>query len=96
MTNSTNPIPGTGNQYNISLDTVFTTGLNTETSWKLKPNSLGISAGRSGVNIGMYDGPYPYVLSGLPAMPTVTYLFVPLSASVQSGLSVQFRAKGRN
>ncbi len=86
---------GTGNRQS-PIDSVFTGPGNNETRWQLKANSAGIGAGRSGADIGMYTGPYPYVLSGIPPIPTITYLFVPTTASTTGGLQVDFRAKGRN
>ncbi|MDK9701414.1 MAG: hypothetical protein OEM52_14860 [bacterium] len=96
LTNRETLCEGVGNQLNISIDSVFNTNLSGERLWTLRTNSLGIGAGRNNTDIGMFAGSYPYVLSGIPPIPTVTYLFIPTSASVSGGLQVDFRAKGRN
>ncbi len=39
--------------------------------FRLTPNSIAIGAGFNGVDIGMFDGPEPYELSGIPSMPWI-------------------------
>lgn len=59
--------------------------------WQLKtgePGSVVFGTGKDGVDPGMFAGPDPYVLSGLPAVPLVTGIQAPSSASAASGLPV--------
>ena len=44
---------------------------------QLAPNSPAIGAGFNGVDIGMFDGPEPYVLSGIPPFPWIYEFTVP-------------------
>lgn len=59
--------------------------------WQLKtgePPSQVAATGFEGVDPGMFSGPDPYVLSGLPAVPLVIGIQAPSSASAASGLPV--------
>lgn len=66
------------NQQNVGTATLFahyTTG--TETRYTLSPTGPGIGAGFNGVDVGIFGGPDPYKLSGIPPVPTIYSLSAP-------------------
>jgi hypothetical protein len=77
-----------GNQINVDLSTVFLVapsnpnipqGISTDGRWQLKPDSPAKGAGfgstsEKPVDCGAFGGTYPYVLSGLPPIPSI-YVF---------------------
>jgi parallel beta-helix repeat protein len=85
-----------GNQANIPMQLVFvdydgSLGHSTDEKWKLKTNSPAIGAGHDGRDCGMFGGPEPYVLSGMPEIPAIFYFDSPLSGSTQGGLNVHVK-----
>lgn len=72
-----------GNQLNINMTNVFVgaTGNSTDGQWKLSPTSPAIAAGLNGEDCGIYGGNDRYVLSGLPAVPSIFYFSAPSSGS---------------
>ncbi|NOX90639.1 MAG: hypothetical protein GXO77_16675 [Calditrichaeota bacterium] len=85
-----------GNQANISMNAVFLLSGSTDGHWQLKSGSPAIGAGLSGEDTGMFGGTTPYILSGLPAIPTIYFFVAPSSASGTQGLQVQIKAKSNN
>lgn len=49
--------------------------------WKLKPGSPAHGAGYNGEDCGMFGGSDPYVLSGLPTIPSIYFFAAPSSGS---------------
>jgi hypothetical protein len=49
--------------------------------WKLKPGSPAIGAGYNGEDCGIFGGLDPYVLSGMPTVPSVYFFAAPSSGS---------------
>ena len=70
-----------GNKSNVSMSTVFVgagEGASTDGRWKLKAGSPAIGAGfgstaANPVDAGMFSGHSPYVLSGIPPVPTIYF-----------------------
>lgn len=70
-----------GNQENIDMTTVFVgsgAGVSTDGQWKLKSGSPAIGAGYgstsgNSIDAGMYGGQTPYLLAGLPPIPTIYF-----------------------
>lgn len=62
-----------GNQQNVIMTNVFVglTGNSTDGQWQLKPGSPAIGTGQGGVDCGIFGGNYPYLLSGMPPIPSV-------------------------
>ena len=85
-----------GNQATVSMPTVFLLSGSTDGQWQLKGGSPAIGAGLSGEDNGMFGGTTPYILSGLPAIPTIYFFVAPGSASGTEGLQVQIKAKSNN
>lgn len=79
---------GDGNQQNVDQSTLFVgfpdgTGFSSDGRFKLAVGSLAINAGLLGatvVDCGVFGGPAPYVLSGMPSIPSIYSLTVPTSA----------------
>ena len=84
-----------GNQSNVDMSTVFVgpEGNSTDGQWQLKPGSPAIGAGTDGNDIGMFGGPSPYVLSGIPGIPHIYFFSSPANGSGSSGLQVHIKAK---
>lgn len=80
-----------GNQQNVIMDNVFVgwnsaAGYSSDGRFALKPGSPAIGAGSLNggpVDCGVYGGPAPYVLSGMPGVPSIYTFTSP--ATVASG-----------
>ncbi|MCX6269843.1 MAG: hypothetical protein NTU44_01240 [Bacteroidetes bacterium] len=85
-----------GNQQNVVMTDVFVgaSGNSTDGKWELKPGSPAIGAGEGGVDCGMFGGSYPYVLSGMPAIPAVYYFNAPSLPT--NTINVSIKAKSHN
>ncbi len=87
-----------GNQYNIDMEMVFadfdgSLEFSRDGKWELKEGSPAMGAGVSGADCGVFGGPAPYVLSGLPSLPHIYEANVPASATSESGLQVTIKVK---
>ncbi len=76
-----------GNQSNVDMTTVFE-GFTTSTDaqWRLIAGSPAIGAGLNGVDCGVFGGPDPYVLSGMPSIPAIWFMNI-------NGTEVSVKAK---
>lgn len=91
ITDNTGLPAGNGNQLSIDLNDVFLgyssgTGYSSDGRYQLKTGSTAIGAGSLNggtVDCGAFGGPAPYVLSGMPSIPSIYSLTVP--TSVPSG-----------
>jgi hypothetical protein len=84
-----------GNQSNINMDNVFLGEGSTDGQWQLKPGSPAIGAGTAGQDCGMFDGTYPYVLSGIPPIPAI-YEYLQIYNSATQEIEVNFSVKSHN
>lgn len=84
-----------GNQANVLMVTVFVgpTGNSTDGQWLLQPGSPAISAGKWGVDCGIFGGNTPYVLSGMPDIPAIFFLHTSGIGTTGNGLEVDLKAK---
>ena len=92
---------GPGNVGNVNMADVFVgfsnpAGYSTDGAWELKPEGPAIGAGEGGIDCGLFGGPLPYVLSGLPAIPRIYEAIVPTAGSTFTGLPVIIKAKSQN
>ncbi|MBF9219604.1 hypothetical protein [Hymenobacter ruricola] len=87
---------GNGNVQNQPIADVCVNTGSDDGLYQLKPGSPAIGAGLGGVDIGMFGGADPYVLSGLPAIPAIWSFSAPSSGSGASGLNVNIKAKSHN
>ncbi len=84
---------------NIQSQPIANVCVNTGSSdgvYVLKAGSPAIGSGVGGVDMGMFGGSDPYVLSGLPAIPAIWSISAPSSGSGASGLQVNIKAKSHN
>lgn len=66
-----------------------------DSRFKLKASSPAIGAGFGGVDMGAFGGPFPYILSGIPAIPTIYSLAVP-STVTSNSMSITISTKNNN
>ncbi|HNX85882.1 MAG TPA: hypothetical protein PKN12_03045 [Bacteroidales bacterium] len=86
---------GNGNQQSIDMANVFVgaTGNSTDGQWQLKEYSPAIGAGNDGLDCGMFGGTDPYVLSGMPDIPSIYQIIMPTSGNTNTGINVTVKAK---
>lgn len=61
-----------GNKSNIDLTTIFVGNGAKDVDFKLRANSPAIKAGLNGIDCGIFAGDTPYIMSGIPPIPTIT------------------------
>ncbi len=87
---------GNNNQRNVTIaDVLNLSSSSSDGKYKLK-NVVGNpakNAGTDGTDIGMFGGPSPYVLSGMPDLPAVYFFSAPSSGSSTSGLPASVKIK---
>lgn len=84
-----------GNQQYVNMADVFPGTGSTDGKWQLKPGSPAIGAGTAGQDCGMFDGPHPYKLSGIPAIPAI-YEYLQIYNSASQEINVNFSVKSQN
>ncbi len=84
-----------GNLSNVDMATVFTNAGSSDGWFILPDGSPAIGAGLNGEDCGMFGGPDPYILSGIPTIPTISSFFAPNTGSTAQGLPVEIRVKAR-
>lgn len=85
-----------GNIPNTDTSKIFINTGSTDGKFQLKANSPARGAGVNGVDIGMFGGVNPYVLSGVPSIPSIYYFTAPFYGSKSQGLKVRIKAKVNN
>jgi hypothetical protein len=88
--------PAASNMQNVTMTDVFAgpAGNSTDGKWKLKTGSPAIGYGEGGIDCGMYGGPYPYILSGMPNIPAIYYFNAPSLPT--NSINVSIKAKSHN
>jgi len=81
------------NQQNVVMSTVFVASGTTDGQWQIDPAGPAAGAGTFGTDIGMFGGITPYILSGIPEIPTVYFFYGPSNAS--QTLQIQTKIKSR-
>jgi len=87
---------GNGNVNSSPLDLRYIGTGSTDGRWKLKAGSPGIGTGFGGTDIGIFGGAEPYVLSGIPPIPTIYSLTAPAVGEKNTGLPIQIKVKSNN
>ncbi|MGP8328758.1 MAG: hypothetical protein ACT6FF_00355 [Methanosarcinaceae archaeon] len=87
-----------GNKPNTSMTSVFvdSAGNSTDGRWQIATGSIAQTAGVNGTECGMFStfsGNTPYVLSGLPPIPTIYYFEAPLRGAQNQGLDVTIKVR---
>lgn len=94
--NGSNNTYGPGNQVKTFAQMLFTGGASVDNYWQLQAGSPAKTAGKDGVDLGVFSGDYPYKLSGIAPVPNIYALTIaPISAGASS-ISVTVSAKGNN
>lgn len=92
----------TTNVINADASTLFlgypnnTTNLNPDARAQLASNSPARGVGVGGTDAGAFGGDMPYVLSGIPIIPNIYLLNVPMQVPTNGTLNVQIKAKTNN
>ena len=84
------------NTHYSSIGDVFAGGCHSfqcDSTYYLMPNSPAIGAGYNGVDCGIFGGPTPYVLSGLPSRPWVYEFMAPPAVSQQNPAAIEIKVK---
>ena len=68
----------------------------TDGQWQLAPESPANGAGINQEDLGMFGGPAPYVLAGMPDIPRITFVSVAGSGTFTEGLPVRVQARTNN
>ncbi len=84
-----------GNQQYVDMDGVFEGSGSTDGKWQLKVGSPAIGAGTGGQDCGMFAGPYAYILSGIPAIPSI-YEYLQIYNGPAQEIEVTFSVKSHN
>lgn len=92
------------NKANVDMGAVFLgsgTGISNDGQWKLASGSPAIGAGygstaQNPVDAGIYSGHTPYVLSGLPAVPSIYYFENKPVGSNSDPITVTIKVKSNN
>lgn len=87
---------GSNNLQNITTTALFTNyTATTETRYTLAPSGPGIGAGFNSVDCGVFGGPDPYKLSGIPPFPTIYSLSAP-NTTTSGTLPVTISTRSNN
>lgn len=83
------------NQQSVNMNDVFNlSDLSPDGKYRLKSGvNPARGTGYDGTDIGMFGGPSPYVLSGIPDLPAVYHFSAPNSGSSTSGLPASVKIK---
>jgi hypothetical protein len=88
---------GNGNNSNASdFTNAFVPTGTSDGKWQLGASSLFIGTGYNGTDRGIFGGAEPYVLSGIPPIPTIYFLTAPTIGEKNTGLPVQIKVKSNN
>lgn len=87
-----------GNQANVDMSIVFVgpDENSTDGQWQLERGSPALETGVNGEDVGMFGGPSPYMLSGIPSLPHIYFLSAPSVGSATDGLQVRLKVKSTN
>lgn len=87
---------GNDNVNDVAFASIFVGTGTTDGQWKLKDDSPAIGSGYNGTDMGIFGGAEPYVLSGIPPIPTIYGLEAPLTGEKNTGLPIEIKAKSNN
>ena len=65
-----------GNQQNVDMALVFINTGSDDGRYQLAAGSPALGAGVDGIDCGIFGGPDPYVLSGIPNLPSIWYIAI--------------------
>lgn len=85
--------PGGGNINGVAYEVVFVGTGSEDARLQLRPDSPARGKGFNGVDMGIFGGPLPYVISGVPSRPRITRFVVPAEVTSASGLRFELDAQ---
>ena len=85
-----------GNISDVNMSLVFVGEGSTDGQYRLREDSPARGAGTGGTDIGMFGGSSPYVLSGIPDIPSIYSFSGPATGTNAGGLTVRVKAKSNN
>jgi hypothetical protein len=95
-------LTGSGNLTGVNLTSVMPAYQNSSASfdgrYKLSPldgTNPALNAGTDGTHIGPFGGPNPYILSGIPPLPTIDELSVPTFAAPGGNVTIRVKVGAR-
>lgn len=92
---NTSTTTDTVNKFSITFTTIFANTGSPDGKFQLKTTSPAIGYAADGGNCGPFGGPAPYVLSGIPSIPTIYDFIAAPSGNSTNGLNVNIKAKSR-
>lgn len=82
------------NLQSVNMSTVFNSSdPSPDRKWRILGGSVAVGYGVSGEDCGIFGGPDPYVLSGMPGVPSIFFYVGPSSGSQSSGLPVNIKIR---
>lgn len=102
QTNQTLPVTATNNQVNVNMADIYTVTGSYDARFTLKAGSPAIAAGLTVGSVvnpdcGAFGGTNPYKLSGIPNIPAIYQLTVPVSIpSGSATMNITFSARNNN
>jgi hypothetical protein len=88
---------GDNNESSVSgFSAAFVGTGSTDGRWQLTATSIFKGTGTGGVDRGMFGGVEPYVLSGIPPIPTIYSVTAPAIGEKNTGLPIQLKVKSNN
>jgi hypothetical protein len=86
---------------NLTIDSLFLDFSNllvssTDGNYQLRPITVAKNFGSDGTDAGAFGGAYPYVLSGIPAIPNIYFAQVPQTGTSNGGLKVHLKIQANN
>ena len=85
---------GNGNIPTVAFTVqAFVQGQTNDKAYVLAAGSPAIGSGLNGVDMGIFGGVQPYVISGVPSLPRITRFLVPSTATSTSGLRIEMDAE---
>ena len=101
ITNASNLFVPAGNNFqNANTDSIFVALLpgyhSIDQKWKVRDTSFAMTYGQGGVQCGAYGTANAYKLSGIPNLPYVYSMNVPVQATAPGTIGVRIKAKASN
>ncbi len=72
---------GNGNQNGATFSDIFVASGTSDGMYQLKSGSIATGSGQGGIDCGVFSGPNAYKLSGVPAVPAIYDLNVPINST---------------
>ncbi len=77
----------------MDIATVFVASGTTDGQFQIEASGPADETGENDADIGMFGGSEPYVLSGIPPIPTITEVIVPAFGSITGGLDIEVKGQ---